>query len=306
MRRALGLLLLVSGVALGQGVPSGWDVLNNGWSEIQTPAGGAALSGGVVNRFTLWASASTVTTGLLLQGTNIVSQTNLANAQTFRLYNTTDSDTAPVNSEYVALSWNTNIASLLVNLTGTGTARKLQVGTNTNTGFEVVTNGAIRFSVLSNGQTQSGNGGNSYDWGSAGTEWRSLYAKTSLQGANVKTLTESSNTNFATVAVTSSTACGGEIYYTVLAADATNTQAVKGVLNFAAVANSSGTVTSTSGELGALNPVSSGTLTNTFTLTNGSQLLTFGSNAVSSLTQTTLNISFRVHIASGTCTVTAL
>jgi hypothetical protein len=128
----------------------------------------------------------------------------------------------------------------------------------------------------------------------------------SEQGSASKTLTESSATAFVVITVANSSACAGRVDYTVFAADATNTQAKSGELFFATVANSSGTVTkATISDVNTLNPVSSGTLTNTMTDTTGANTYTLLANAVSSLTQTTLNIKYLVHITSGTCTVTA-
>lgn len=128
----------------------------------------------------------------------------------------------------------------------------------------------------------------------------------SIQNAAVKTLTESSATAFVAITVANSSACSGYVDYTVFAADATNTQAKSGQLFFSTVANSSGTVTkATISDVNTLNPVSSGTLTNTMTDTTGANTYTLLANAASSLTQTTLNIKYLVHITSGNCTVTA-
>lgn len=128
----------------------------------------------------------------------------------------------------------------------------------------------------------------------------------SIQNTGSRTLTESSATAFVAITVANSSACSGYVDYTVFAADATNTQAKSGQLFFSTVANSSGTVTkATINDANTLNPVSSGTLTNTMTDTTGANTYTLLANAVSSLTQTTLNIKYLVHVTSGNCTVTA-
>lgn len=129
----------------------------------------------------------------------------------------------------------------------------------------------------------------------------------SIQGAISKTLTESSATAFSQIAVPSGSFVGGAVEYTIHADDGTNFQARTGRINFSVV-NKAGTETCTLGTV--LNEAfaeSSGasTLTNTFTCntspTNGVNL---ESNAISSLTQTTLAIKYSVHIFSGTATVT--
>lgn len=128
-----------------------------------------------------------------------------------------------------------------------------------------------------------------------------------LQSANTKTLTESSATSFVDVAVASGSFVGGKIEYTINANDASDFQARSGVLPFVAV-NKGGTVTCTVGTVGAATEVvavSAGTLTNTFTCADStSNSVLLKANAVSSLTQTTLAIHYRVTISSGTATVT--
>lgn len=126
-------------------------------------------------------------------------------------------------------------------------------------------------------------------------------------GAGVKTLTESAATGFVSLSVATSEVTAGHVDYTIIAKDATNTQAVTGQLFFSAVANSSGVVTAAGlSDQHVQNPVSAGTLTNTMTQTTAANLLTLLANAVSSLTQTTLQIRYRVVLSSGTATVTAL
>lgn len=267
---------------------------------------GGVVSGLTTNRVPYASSATALADSPIYRASADITQlSRTTNPQLLYIYNTTSSDSTPASYERLEIGPVSNTFKIVTGING-GSSRALDIGTTGNSGFTFRTNDAIRFTIQSTGHTQSGNGGNTYDWGIAGGEWRSVYLKTSIQGGNVKTLTESSNTNFGTVSVANVGTCDGEVYYTIFAADATNAQSISGILHFAAVANSSGTVTSTSAELNALNPVSTGTLTNTFTLTNGANLLTIGANAASSLTQTTLNITYRIHVSSGTCTVTAL
>lgn len=128
-----------------------------------------------------------------------------------------------------------------------------------------------------------------------------------IQATFSKTLTESAATGFVTIGVASSEVCTVRVEYTVVARDATNTQAKSGHVFQSAVANSSGTVTAaTLSDADTLNPVSSGTLTNTMTSTTAANAFTLLANAASSLTQTLLEIRYRVYVMSGTCTVTPL
>ena len=66
---------------------------------------------------------------LLAGGANVVQQSNLANAQAFRLYNTTDNDATPVNAEWFSADWTTtaNTLTLGVKALGTGTNRNLNI-----------------------------------------------------------------------------------------------------------------------------------------------------------------------------------
>lgn len=138
------------------------------------------------------------------------------------------------------------------------------------------------------------------------TNWR-IGSTGDVTGGSVKTLTESSATAFVALNVPNSDGCAGKVVYTVFAKDATNTQIVSGELFFSAVANSTGTVTAaTLSDQHNLNPVSSGTLTNAMTSSTAANTLTLSSNAVSSLTQTTLEIRYRVESQGGNCsTITA-
>lgn len=144
---------------------------------------------------------------------------------------------------------------------------------------------------------------------------RSSGLRTNQGTAWSKTLTESSTTNVVSIGVASGSYIGGYVDYTVFASDATDHQARQGRVFFQAV-NKAGTETAVvSGTAGNANPtelqdgsspaVSSGTLTYAWdtatTPTNGFLLRL---NAVCSLTQSTLEIKYRVVLTSGTATVT--
>ena len=131
----------------------------------------------------------------------------------------------------------------------------------------------------------------------------------SIQGARSKTLTESAATSFVTIGVASGSYVGGYVEYSIVSDDGVDYQCRSGILPFALV-NKAGTETATIGTVTSATEVvavSTGTLTNTFTAdttpTNG---VSIQSNAVSSLTQTTLAIKYMVRITSGTAMVTPL
>ncbi len=103
-------------------------------------------------------------------------------------------------------------------------------------------------------------------------------------------LAESAATTFAQLTVPAGTVLGGQINYTVTAASAAEFQALVGTTTFA-IANKAGTLTLTLGTDTQLNANSSGTLTGTLTLVDSTGgVASFQMDAVSSLTQTSLNI----------------
>jgi hypothetical protein len=123
--------------------------------------------------------------------------------------------------------------------------------------------------------------------------------------AAAKTLTESSATAIADIAVAAASVTGGTIYYTVEANDGTDYQSRRGSVNFTAV-NKAGTLTTDIGTPAESVAVSAGTLTCTPTVTIGANKITLNLNAVSSLTQTVLRATYRIVLDGGTGTVTTL
>ncbi len=129
----------------------------------------------------------------------------------------------------------------------------------------------------------------------------------SVQGnQTTKNLTESSATTFVTVTMSSGSRIAGTISYSIEANDASDFQARAGIIPFVAV-DKAGAITCTVGTPDAASEVvavSTGTLTNTFTCADGTgNVLNLLANAVSSLTQTTLLIRYRVELV-GTMAVT--
>lgn len=124
-----------------------------------------------------------------------------------------------------------------------------------------------------------------------------------------KALTAAAATGFARVACAQGTVVGGFVCYSIEANDGTDYQCRSGVLPFAIV-NKAGTETGTVGTVGAATEVvavSAGTLTNTFTIaSNAADTMDLSANAASSLTETTLRISYQVFLNAGTGVVTPL
>jgi len=126
-----------------------------------------------------------------------------------------------------------------------------------------------------------------------------------IVGATSKALTESSATAFVQIAVASGNHTSGVIHYTIHANDASDFQCRTGDVHFSIV-NKAGTETAALGTvINESIAVSSGTLTVSFdTDTSPTNAVNIRANAVSSLTQTTLAIEYRVEIFGPTTTVT--
>lgn len=112
--------------------------------------------------------------------------------------------------------------------------------------------------------------------------------------APVTTLTESVATGFATLTFGASESVSTNFLCRVKANDATNFQSLTCRFNVSSVRKAAGNTITTIGTVDSVLSESSGgsTLTCTFTVTEGASAVTINANAVSSLTQTTLNISF--------------
>lgn len=129
-----------------------------------------------------------------------------------------------------------------------------------------------------------------------------------IEGANSKNLTESSATSFVRVDVGTGSFVGGRVDYTIYATDNTDYQARSGAFHFSLinidVDDESATIGTVINEAFV---ASNSTLTVSFSAdTSPTAGVNFQANAVSGLTQTTLQIKYRVTIFSGTATVTGL
>jgi hypothetical protein len=117
-------------------------------------------------------------------------------------------------------------------------------------------------------------------------------------GRATKALTESAATSAFSVTVASGAGTGGTVTFTAFASDATDQQTLTGVLQFSMV-NKAGAETCTTPTLvgTALNSSPVGTLTCTYTGADGGTNACFVQfNCVSSLTQTTLDLYYRVNL----------
>jgi hypothetical protein len=123
-------------------------------------------------------------------------------------------------------------------------------------------------------------------------ELRAMYGEPSLSVSTA--LTESSDTAFATVSYGASSAVSVEFLASVQANDATNYQMLTSRVRVSSVRKATGNTVSTIEVVGTdLLAASSGTLTCTYTVTDGATAATVKANAVSSLTQTFLGITFQ-------------
>lgn len=173
---------------------------------------------------------------------------------------------------------------------------------NAANGIGIAHNGVL--SYLFNSSRFQPNTDGTVELGRNTNTWRNLFVAASIQGGAAKTLVETSATAYVSVAVGNSTASAGRIIYTIRASDATDTQALSGEAFFSCVSTAAGAVTCAAlSDQHILNPVSSGTLTNTTTQATAANLVTFSANATSSLTQTTLRIDYRVEMASQSASV---
>ena len=297
-------------------VPLGTTIYNTTTGRIEAYIGGGTpwtghvrLIGDTMTGALVLAAGGLVFNGskLLPLAANVVSQSNLANAQAQRLYNMTDNDLVPANAEWFSADWTGNILNLGTKHLGTGVARDLSINTDSGV-LRIQGAGAEywRFNLAVTGRAFQPGSDVTADFGASASRVRDAYIGRSLQnGASLKTLVESTPTGLVTISVASGAVVGGQIDYTIEANDATDFQSLTGSLYFSAV-NKAGTITSTVGAIGtAINAVSIGTLTNGFTTTNQGTTFTVLANAVSSLTQTVLRINYFVRI-NGSSTVTGL
>jgi len=117
-------------------------------------------------------------------------------------------------------------------------------------------------------------------------------------------ITGGAATTFGTLALTTSgTTSGGEVMYTIEANDGTDYQSLTGVLKYDVV-NKAGTLTVTYSDVqNGAGACSAGTLTATVTAAVSGTSIQFQANAVSSLVETVLRVSFQVINNFGVATI---
>lgn len=141
--------------------------------------------------------------------------------------------------------------------------------------------------------------------GSSGTTVQSDTDRNTIVAKYVD-ITGGAATTFGQLALaTSSTNAGGEVLYTIHASDGTDTQSLTGVLKYDIV-NKAGTLTVTYSDVqNGAGACSAGTLTATVTATTSGTNVLFQANAVSSLSETVLRVSFQVINNFGVATITS-
>jgi len=224
---------------------------------------------------------------------NTLALRNGVNPQFFSVYNTyTDAN----NYERGRLKWNANVLEI-------GTTDEDAGGTGAARGTAIVS-GAT--GVLKQGTTTIANwdtigfypgATDTYSSAYSTLLWTHGYFSRSIQGSKSKTLTEGAATSLIKIAVpqtAGSNFADATIQWVVYAADATDTQTLRGA-DYVSAVNKAGVETCTRGAVGtAINAVSAGTLTCTPTCVVGlTDEVEFALNCTSSLTQTTLKAQYR-------------
>lgn len=297
--RTLLALLLFAGPLLGQ-APNGWAPIENGWAEIQsTPATGTVTTTGTLasGQVALGSGATSITgdAGLTHSGTGTG----------FKLGIGTDVFLGRSSAGVLRiLDGSDNYAGLRVSYAGftaagTGNER-YWIGTGgletrMGSGWKQLWNSAADFTTgsVDLGLSRASAGTLLVEDGSGNA--RDVQARTVFGASTTTTLTESSATSFATLTYSASTVAGAEFLCRIRANDATDFQVLTSRVRVSTVRKATGNTVSAVNVVGTdLLAESAGgsTLTCTFTLAEGASAVTVQANCVSSLTQTTLNISF--------------
>jgi hypothetical protein len=197
----------------------------------------------------------------------------------FGAYPILDCNTADCAAEIAKLYWTGNVFTIGMTA-GTGSTRILDLGP----GFVYL---RITGSMYPNATDGNSLGNNSLFW-------KDLWISRGLRGGKSLSLVESSATTFVSIAAAQAASISGDIVYKIEAKDATNVQVISGRLRYTAV-NESGTVACTISEIGTpTDNTPTGTLTVAWTCAEDSaDVVSFKANAASSLTQTSLVISYR-------------
>ena len=230
---------------------------------------------------------------------NTLALRNGTAAQQFNLYETY---TDVSNFSRLSFRFSTPRLQIIPEASGTGVLRSLELGNSSGHVF-----------VLAASMSPSSNDTKDLGGDAIGADWRHLYLLRSIQGSKTKALTESSATAAWDCALAAGAHTGGKLNYCVYAADATDYQERCADIRVSAV-NKAGTTTcgistvtgnATVNETTDANAValSAGTLTYAVTCADTTDSFSISFNAVSSLTQTTLQSESRWDIMTpATCT----
>lgn len=193
------------------------------------------------------------------------------------------------NFERFGAYWSSTTFYLDMMAGGTGTVRPLSIRSTSNIGL---VGGGVTVNLGASGLYPGTS--DATPLGAAGNQYSTLYLSRAILGSKTTTLTETTDTNAIDVAVANNTRVSGEVIYEVYASDATDYQVLSGTVRYSAV-NKGGTVTASISEVGSqTTALSAGTLTASNTVLTGANKITIRCNATSSLTQTTLEIRWRV------------
>jgi hypothetical protein len=306
----------IGGATGGISFSSGASYFNIGGASV-----GAVATNGLLmssNRYIAFASGDADATSgdLLLRraAAGTLSQSNGTNGQEFRLYKTTDSDTAPANYGRIAMYFSGAVAMIEAQKAGTGGVGAMHIGTSGNDGLALRTNGAARWTV--------GAAGDSYAFypASAGTPLgtstsgvgpiKQQYAQTYT---GVTTITaEGGGTAIAEITMPATGYVSLLVEYDVVATDGVDVQSHAQGRRITAV-NKAGTIT-----LGAATSTGSSSVSvSAGTVAVNSELAgtTSGASAnsfrlqgawTSSLAQSTFQVFWRLTVLGNTATVTAI
>lgn len=222
-------------------------------------------------------------TFLYRDAANTLALRNSTNPQAFYLYNTfTDSS----NYERARLGWSANIFEIKTENAGTGSFRAMTI---------VAPQLTLPNTIVPPSNDAGTIGGSAGTW-----SWQSIYLTRSIQGSKSKTLTESSATAVVQIAVPSGGHTSGTIYGEVYCADATDFVTYYNEWRF--------TCHNKAGTEGCSNPTAAGTAVSSassggsisaFTWsvdTSPTNAVNLSVNTTCSLTQTTLEFHYRVHL----------
>jgi hypothetical protein len=260
---------------------------------------------------------SGIDVALVRDAANTLALRNSTNAQTFNVYNTY---TDGANYERLSIYGTAGAAfNIKTQSLGSGTARGITIDSadylvlNSPNGKGVYLRTNSGAGVYYNTSIFQPESSDVVDLGTSAKLFANAYLSRSIQGSKSKALTESSATAAWDCALAAGAHTGGTLKYCVYAADATDQQERCADIRVAAV-NKAGTTTcglttvtgnttvneTTDANAAAIN---SGTLTYAVTCSDTTDSFAISFNAVSSLTQTTLQSESRWDIMTpATCT----